>query len=150
MRAPFAQRPVRVQTTGEVVATDSNLRLSSEKKMLGLACSSSSRQRPRCESAPRRRHPVLRSAFASPLRPRPKRPRTASRAGGYDVSKLTGDPTDIGKSTLDPVLSTSAFLSRRFGLAGGVALVALLAAVEGRRSSRRSSRRRPRRSSARR
>ena len=49
----------------------------------------------------------------------------------YDVSKLTGDPTDIGKSTLDPVLSTSAFLSRRFGLAGGVALVALLAAVEG-------------------
>ena len=49
----------------------------------------------------------------------------------YDVSKLTGDPTDIGKSTLDPVLSTSAFLSRRFGLAGGVALVALLDAVEG-------------------
>ena len=49
----------------------------------------------------------------------------------YDVSKLAGDPTDIGKSTLDPVLSTSAFLSRRFGLAGGVALVALLAAVEG-------------------
>ena len=36
-----------------------------------------------------------------------------------------------GFNQFDPVLSASSFVSRRFGLAGGLALVGLLAAVEG-------------------
>merc|ERR1719310_204258 len=54
----------------------------------------------------------------------------------YDVSKLTGSGKDVGGGAgfnqFDPVLSASGFLSRRFGIVGGLGLVGLLAAVEGR------------------
>lgn len=56
----------------------------------------------------------------------------ASGPGRYDVSKLAGSSTEVGKITLDPVLSATTFVSRRFGLVGGLAVVALLAATEGR------------------
>lgn len=42
------------------------------------------------------------------------------------------DTSGAGFNQFDPVLSASQWLSRRFGLAGGLALVALLAATEGR------------------
>ena len=100
---------------------------------LGSRCSSSTRQRLnlRVGASPQTPRAAVRLCEEPAEAATGSGSRTAGRAGAYDVSKLTGDPTDIGKSTLDPVLSTSAFLSRRFGLAGGVALVALLAAVEG-------------------
>merc|ERR1719393_1018973 len=37
----------------------------------------------------------------------------------------------VGFNQFDPVLSATTFISRRFGLAGGLGLVALLAATEG-------------------
>ena len=53
----------------------------------------------------------------------------------YDVRKLTGAGADegggAGFNQFDPVLSATGFISRRFGLVGGLGLVALLAAVEG-------------------
>lgn len=52
----------------------------------------------------------------------------------YDVSKLTGGAgggDDGGFNQFDPVLSATGFLSRRFGIAGGLAVFAVLAAVEG-------------------
>ena len=53
--------------------------------------------------------------------------------GRYDVSKLVGSADNgAGFNQFDPVLKVTGFLSRRFGLVGGLALVAALAAVEGR------------------
>lgn len=53
--------------------------------------------------------------------------------GRYDVSKLVGSADDgAGFNQFDPVLKVTGFLSRRFGIVGGLALVAALAAVEGR------------------
>jgi hypothetical protein len=51
----------------------------------------------------------------------------------YDVSKLVGGSTDDGGgfNQFDPVLSATGFLSRRFGIVGGLAIFAALAAVEG-------------------
>lgn len=53
----------------------------------------------------------------------------------YDVSKLaTGSKQEgggAGFNQFDPVLTTTGFLSRRFGLVGGLAVVGLLGAVEG-------------------
>jgi hypothetical protein len=48
----------------------------------------------------------------------------------YDLNKL--QPTDGGGfNKFDPVLSASSFFSRRFGIVGGLGVVALLAATEG-------------------
>lgn len=53
--------------------------------------------------------------------------------GRYDVTKLVGSADDgAGFNQFDPVLKVTGFVSRRFGLLGGLALVAALAAVEGR------------------
>jgi len=51
----------------------------------------------------------------------------------YDVSKLVGNLEEDGSgfNQFDPVLSTTGFLSRRFGIVGGLAIFAALAAVEG-------------------
>ena len=54
-------------------------------------------------------------------------PSTSNR---FDLSK-TQDKSGAGFNQFDPVLSLSGFVSRRFGLAGGLAVVALLAATEG-------------------
>lgn len=54
-----------------------------------------------------------------------------TRPGMYDLSKLQN--TDGGGfNKFDPVLSISSFVSRRFGIVGGLAVVAALAATEGR------------------
>jgi hypothetical protein len=51
----------------------------------------------------------------------------------YDVSKLVGGADDgAGFNQFDPVLKATGFMSRRFGLLGGLAIFAALAAVEGR------------------
>jgi hypothetical protein len=52
----------------------------------------------------------------------------------YDVSKLVGNLEEDGSgfNQFDPVLSTTGFLSRRFGIFGGLAVFAGLALVEGR------------------
>jgi hypothetical protein len=52
--------------------------------------------------------------------------------GRYDVSKLVGSEDDgAGFNQFDPVLKATGFLSRRFGILGGLAIFAALAAVEG-------------------
>mmetsp|Transcript_17333 Transcript_17333/g.44834 ORF Transcript_17333/g.44834 Transcript_17333/m.44834 type:complete len:257 (-) Transcript_17333:121-891(-) len=56
-------------------------------------------------------------------------PASTSRPGAYDVSKLAPDGGGFNK--FDPVLTASTFVSRRFGIVGGLALVGLLAATEG-------------------
>lgn len=49
----------------------------------------------------------------------------------YDVSKLTGSSKQegggAGFNQFDPVLTATGFISRRFGLVGGLAIVGLLA-----------------------
>ncbi|KAJ1637198.1 hypothetical protein T492DRAFT_954603 [Pavlovales sp. CCMP2436] len=50
--------------------------------------------------------------------------------GMYDLSKLQNSDGG-GFNKFDPVLSASSFISRRFGIVGGLALVAVLAATEG-------------------
>jgi len=59
---------------------------------------------------------------------------TKETDGRYDVSKLVGglDEDGSGFNQFDPVLSGTQFLSRRFGIFGGLAIFAALAAVEGR------------------
>jgi hypothetical protein len=53
--------------------------------------------------------------------------------GRYDVSKLVGGAEDgAGFNQFDPVLKATGFMSRRFGILGGLAIFAALAAVEGR------------------
>ena len=56
--------------------------------------------------------------------PAPARPKQ------FDL-KSRQDKSGAGFNQFDPVLTLSGFISRRFGLAGGLALVALLAATEG-------------------
>jgi hypothetical protein len=57
----------------------------------------------------------------------------SSNAGRYDVSKLVGGADDgAGFNQFDPVLKATGFLSRRFGILGGLTIFAALAAVEGR------------------
>jgi len=59
--------------------------------------------------------------------------------GRYDVSKLVaggstdddGDKGGAGFNQFDPVLTATSFLSRRFGIFGGLAIVAVIAGVEG-------------------
>jgi len=59
---------------------------------------------------------------------------TTTTTGAYDVSKLVGGQDDDGSgfNQFDPVLSTTGFLSRRFGIVGGLAVFVGLALVEGR------------------
>jgi hypothetical protein len=56
-----------------------------------------------------------------------------SEPARYDVSKLVGGTKedDGGFNQFDPVLSATGFLSRRFGILGGLAIFAALVAVEG-------------------
>lgn len=49
----------------------------------------------------------------------------------YDVSKLVGGQDGEGFNQFDPVLTATGFLSRRFGIVGGLAVFAALALVEG-------------------
>lgn len=52
----------------------------------------------------------------------------------YDVSKLVNDPDAEGGggfNQFDPVLSATGFLSRRFGIVGGLTIFAGLFLVEG-------------------
>lgn len=63
--------------------------------------------------------------------------KTPSKGAGsdrYDVSKLVGGQGEDGAgfNQFDPVLSTTGFLSRRFGIIGGLSIFAGLAFVEGR------------------
>lgn len=64
--------------------------------------------------------------------------RAATTPGRYDVTKLVGGQSADGEdgpsgfNQFDPVLSTTSFLSRRFGIVGGLAVFAGLALVEGR------------------
>jgi len=53
-----------------------------------------------------------------------------SASGQYDVSKLVSSE-GAGFNQFDPVLKATGFLSRRFGIAGGLAIFAALVAVEG-------------------
>jgi hypothetical protein len=59
-----------------------------------------------------------------------------NKSDRYDVSKLVGGLNDEdgagGFNQFDPVLTTTGFLSRRFGIFGGLAIFAGLALVEGR------------------
>lgn len=57
----------------------------------------------------------------------------ATQSDRYDVSKLVGGASEDGGgfNQFDPVLSATGFLSRRFGIFGGLAIFAALAAVEG-------------------
>jgi hypothetical protein len=53
--------------------------------------------------------------------------------GRYDVSKLVGGSDDgAGFNQFDPVLKATGFMSRRFGIIGGLSIFAALALVEGR------------------
>jgi len=63
-----------------------------------------------------------------------KEPSTDAESDRYDVSKLVGGQGEDGGgfNQFDPVLSTTGFLSRRFGIFGGLAVFAGLALVEGR------------------
>jgi hypothetical protein len=59
-----------------------------------------------------------------------KKPKASD--GRYDVTKLVGSAEDgAGFNQFDPVLKATGFLSRRFGILGGLAIFAALAAVEG-------------------
>jgi len=56
----------------------------------------------------------------------------SSSSNRYDVSKLVSNPDDgAGFNQFDPVLKATGFLSRRFGIVGGLAIFAALFAVEG-------------------
>jgi hypothetical protein len=72
---------------------------------------------------------------AFPLPPTAASPNDSSNSQRYDVSKLVGGASDdeeaVGFNQFDPVLSATGFLSRRFGIVGGLAIFAALAAVEG-------------------
>ena len=61
-----------------------------------------------------------------------KEPSASPVSNRYDVSKLVGGDEGAGFNQFDPVLSTTGFLSRRFGILGGLAIFAGLALVEGR------------------
>jgi hypothetical protein len=57
-------------------------------------------------------------------------PEAPAKPAKYDVNKLV-DSSGPGFNQFDPVLSTTRELSRRFGLAGGLAIFGILLAVEG-------------------
>uniref|UniRef100_A0A7S3K5U3 peptidylprolyl isomerase n=1 Tax=Aureoumbra lagunensis TaxID=44058 RepID=A0A7S3K5U3_9STRA len=53
------------------------------------------------------------------------------KAGQYDVSKLVNRQEGAGFNQFDPLLTTTRFVSRRFGILGGLAIFVGLAAIEG-------------------
>jgi len=55
----------------------------------------------------------------------------AAAAPKSNQFKVKIDKSGAGFNQFDPVLSTTSFISRRFGLVGGLGVVALLAATEG-------------------
>lgn len=59
-----------------------------------------------------------------------KKAEESPASGQYDVSKLVSSE-GAGFNQFDPVLKATGFLSRRFGIAGGLAVFAALVAVEG-------------------
>lgn len=63
-----------------------------------------------------------------------KTPSKGAESDRYDVSKLVGGQGEDGGgfNQFDPVLSTTGFLSRRFGIIGGLSIFVGLALVEGR------------------
>lgn len=65
--------------------------------------------------------------------PAPTVPSPAAPAQKYDLKSKVKEQSKQGAgfNQFDPVLSATTFISRRFGLAGGLGLVALLAATEG-------------------
>jgi len=92
----------------------------------------------RATRAPRRASPLLsESGPAESAAPEEAAEELAPPAAPrqYDVTKLTGSNKEegggAGFNQFDPVLTATGFISRRFGLVGGLGLVALLAAVEG-------------------
>jgi len=61
-------------------------------------------------------------------------PAQPQRSKQFDVRKLQGNKdagAGAGFNQFDPVLTLSGFISRRFGIVGGLAVVAVLAATEG-------------------
>lgn len=63
----------------------------------------------------------------------PDEPPKVTTDGRYDVSKLVGSTDEEGGfNQFDPVLTATGFLSRRFGIIGGLSIFAALAIVEGR------------------
>ena len=58
-------------------------------------------------------------------------PAAPSRPARYDVSKLVDSSEGPGFNQFDPVLTATRGLSRRFGLAGGLAIFGILLVVEG-------------------
>ena len=69
----------------------------------------------------------------SPPAEKEEKDQKSTTSDRYDVSKLVGGTTEDGAgfNQFDPVLSATGFLSRRFGIIGGLAIFAALAAVEG-------------------
>lgn len=70
----------------------------------------------------------------SPPQPSPPPPPQPAQPKQFDVRKLQGDRnagSGAGFNQFDPILTLSGVISRRFGIAGGLAVVALLAATEG-------------------
>eukprot|EP00592_Proboscia_alata_P006899 CAMPEP_0194359796 /NCGR_PEP_ID=MMETSP0174-20130528/7086_1 /TAXON_ID=216777 /ORGANISM="Proboscia alata, Strain PI-D3" /LENGTH=241 /DNA_ID=CAMNT_0039130911 /DNA_START=98 /DNA_END=823 /DNA_ORIENTATION=- len=65
--------------------------------------------------------------------PSPDEPESDEKSDGrYDVTKLTGGADDgAGFNQFDPVLTATTFLSRRFGIVGGLAIFATFLFVEG-------------------
>ena len=58
-------------------------------------------------------------------------PAAPSRPARYDVTKLVDSSEGPGFNQFDPVLTATRGLSRRFGLAGGLAIFGILLVVEG-------------------
>ena len=88
-------------------------------------------QLPRSRVVPQRRYFEQRSApdDEAPTDVEEK-PATPSRPARYDASKLV-DSSGPGFNQFDPVLTATRGLSRRFGLAGGLAIFGILLVVEG-------------------
>lgn len=67
----------------------------------------------------------------------PAPPTAKAKAAAYDLGQVNnkqgaGGGAGFNVGLVDPIAAATGFVSRRFGLAGGLAVVALLAATEGR------------------
>jgi len=77
--------------------------------------------------------PIEEGAALSEATPAPD-PLPAGRSKQFDVRKLQGNKDaggGAGFNQFDPVLSLTGFISRRFGIVGGLAVVAIVASTEG-------------------
>ena len=86
-------------------------------------------QLPRSRVVPVRRYFEQRSTPDDEA-PADEAPAAPSRPARYDASKLV-DSSGPGFNQFDPVLTATRGLSRRFGLAGGLAIFGILLVVEG-------------------